>query len=1208
MLGANKAKVKVVSAETYFRQNYVKEVLTLDDFNSAIDRCIGAIKKVSSIPLTYTIQHYEDYRRPSFANFNVENESKPFYEASMAVSGFIALLSLDYFQENSAKFVSQISGKIQEDWPDSKRCPILQNIVRAGFGIASGVTEFIEKYFTPETINFIGKVMLLQSSLSRTKSYQLILEVFGKVFVIKPIVSCREKIQQFIQNEKDSRGKGLFVEESSTNSPDFSDFLTLVTIIARMYKRTDFARHFYNLANDLLNPSDIDRDPYVAVYLSLLASLAVDKEMAEAIYDTLVKLSLYNVQHFLRAIQGYVNDFKQAQANIAKLSVIDSFTLEAKLDLLAQLFKHSEFCRNEINNAEVTVESQSPGDTLVNNLFSLIHSVVPATLKARCFDVLSALAREGPSFGVTWSNFESTEILTQDQIEANSGGIISDIEITETQERSYPLMRSFLRFISYLMSRNDDVPSVELTTRIHTFLLENCLMSVNGRLYNHFNEKWSILCEVTQAWTNMFLHSEETYTPLMRSVLCDQRIVRAIITPLCEDDCPLETLLCAFRLFCAIAEHEDSFIKHMDSSDHSSFVQLAQQISWSSDILKKLILSIGENDRDLQMCSISLSQYIATNAADIAQVVFSRANPRNAFIRVLNVDEEENDMTRTNEELTVRVRLLNFLVSLGESSYFVRTITGYDTSDPPTSLLHSTLEKGILKKLLEKMDIKNQNRNDFPRFIASALQLMLLLCNHMYTIGPLLNLLRSSEHSFFDKQLKSLQDKNSSMKAIGSFLQLLSREATDSIRSTSNTTIQVVQMLMGTEGFGDKRDRIILVFEFVDRIDSSDDAVCIAIGLFEACVAFISNSQSLELMKKWHETWTHFVLLLLGKCITVTNPLTTKYLTQTCGFVARFLFAENSFGPVSEQSKAEIFSESIKALIRLQEMMHNESKMGIFTLISSMFARGQPSDLIKSIYHEFNHEVTNALVSDINIEPPAARAAVFACAEALISLADDNTLNEFIEAAIEQLPSDWATYEEDNERGAFIILSKLSLFTRYLSTPNRNPTIFSDSSIVTHLGYQPFWESIVEAFSTSTVSEISEIKLRTAANSLRVIATLMIAAPKSKNVKEEVDNFLSTFQEPFKAVISFGGYFTLEALSFINSLCCFLALIDDVLPVELMTKLNELKFRFEKSERWRELLRKKAGKTRVPSQKTYAIAMKYIKKLIMVVDQIEGNN
>jgi hypothetical protein len=733
-------------------------------------------------------------------------------------------------------------------------------------------------------------------------------------------------------------------------------------------------------------------------------------------------------------------------------------------------------------------------------------------------------------------------------------------------------------------------------------------MIISTRLYGHFNEKWSILCEITQAWTNMFLHEEEIYTPIMRTVLCDQRFVKTLINLIKEDDCPMETILCSFRLLCAVAERENEFTKHMDSSDHSTFIQLAQQISWSLEVLKKMILCIGEDDKDLQICSISLSQYVAINAPYISQVVFARSNPKNAFVRVFKVDEEENDISHGEEELTVRVRLLNFLVSLGETSYFTRSICGFDVNDPPTSLIRSTLEKGILKVLLEKMDVKNQNRNNFPRFIASSLQLMLLLCNHMYTIGPLLNLLRTSEHSFFDKQLKSLQDKNSSMKAIGSFLQLISREATDSMRNTSNTTPQVVQILMGAEGYGDKRERIVLAFEFVDRIDSSDDAECIAKGIFEAVVAIISNKQSLEIMKKWHETWAQFILLLLQKSSTITNSNSTMFLTQACGFIARYLFAENSFGPVSEHNTAKIFSESIGALIRLQEMVHNGSKMGIYTLISSMFARGHPSEQIKSIYNGYNHEIAAALISDISIEPPAARAAVFACAEALISFANDDALDGFIETSITQLQSDWATYDEDTERGTFIITSKLSLFTRYLSTPNRSPKIFTDNGMITQLCYRPFWESIGEAFSTSTTSGISEIKLRTASNSLRAINTLMVAAPNSMNVKEEVEHFIATFQESFKTVISFGGYFTLEALGFITNLCCFLALVDTQLPDELIARLVELKYRFEKSERWRELLRKKAGKTSMPSLKTYAIATKQIKKIIMVVDQIEGNN
>ena len=1202
---------KQKSAEKSFREVYTKTELAQSDFDATIQRCHELIKKVSLIPLTSTIQNWEGYSRPSFARFSIESESKPFYEASMAVAEFITLLSLDAYNDNPSKFTSGILKEIQEDWSDCTKCPKLQDLMRAGFGVAAGIDQLVDQYYTPENLKFLANTFLLQSSISQTFSYQLVLESFGKVFVIQVLKNYKQKIQQFVQNENDVEQKGLFTAGPKKATTDFSDFLSLVSVIARMYKRCDFQRLFFNLANDLLALRDISTNSFVATYMSTLASLVVDKEMADAIYDTLNKLITYNITHFLNAIQGYVSDFRQLSANRSRLSELDSKTLEAKLDLIAKLLKFSEECRENINALQKNVASSHgldgslESDTLVNNLIYLIHSAIPATLKARCFDVLSSLATEGMELGVSWETLEATEILTQDQIEKDEGGIISEISQIEVKEKSFPLLRSFLRFVSFLMAKSDTHPSPEYAQRLHIFMLENVLVKLNNGSfnYNHFNEKYSILCELSQAWNNMFFQDPVIYNNLLGSAFCDQRFIREFVSLIVEESCPLEALLCVFRLFCSIAEHEKEFQYKMQSADHSAFIPLSKQFSWEAEALRKIILSIGERkDKDLQICAINFTQYIAYNSPDISQVIFARSRPKHAFVTVLSVDEEENDIEHDGEELTLRVKLLNCLNSLGSSSYLVRSVCGFDVSDMPASLQHSALDQGILPTLLEKMDVSHENRNQFPRFIAASLQLLLLLCNHISTITYTLNLLRSSSHSFFNLQLKSLQDPSTSSIAIGTFLQIISREATESNQKTGTTTNQVIQILFGTEGFGDKRERAILSFVFLDRIDDTEGSTLIAQGLFETCIAFLSNPKSIELMSRWQATWAQFVLIAIQKASEISNPETTKYLTQCVGFVSRFLFKENSFGHVSEEDMLQIFASSIESLLNLDKKIHSESKLGIYTLIASLFDR---SDFVtqksNEIYQEHNYMVANVLNADTNIEPPIARAAVFACAEALIPLATDGSLEEFIGTCINQLEEDWEIYDEDNERGTFIILSKLSLFTRFL-TISQNPKLFIDHHIIQHIAHEPFWSSLAESFSMAAVSEISETKLRTASGSLRVFTTLLLVSD-SKFVEEEIQEFIETYQDQFKAVITFGGYITLDSLSFIVDLCYFAGALSTQLSADLRTRFKELGTRFEKSEKWRELLRKSAGKTRAPSLKTYAIATKMTKNIISVINE-----
>ena len=1205
------ASIKTKSAESAFREAYTKIDLAQSDFDQAIERCHELIKKISLIPTTSTIQNWEEYSRPSFARFSVESESKPFYDASMAVAQFITLLSLDSYNNNPSKFTSGILGKIQEDWADCSKCPKLQNLMRAGFGVAAGIDQFVEDYYTPQNLQFLANTVLLQSSISQTFSYQLVLESFGKVFVIKVLQNYKQKIQQFIQNESEVQQKGLFTSGPKKTTTDFSDFLSLVTVIARMYKRCDFQRIFFNLANDLLALRDINSNSFVATYMSTLASLVVDKEMADAIYDTLNKLITYNISHFLNAIQGYVSDFKQISANRSRLSELDSRTLEAKLELISRLLKFSEECRENINALQKNVatsygsDGSVESDTLVNNLIDLIHSSIPATLKARCFDVLSSLATDGMQLGISWETLEATEILTQDQIEKDEGGIISEITQIEAKEKSFPLLRSFLRFVSNLMAKSDTHPTPEYAQILHIFMLENVLVKLNSGSFNysHFNEKYSILCELSQAWNNMFFQDPVIYNNLLGSAFCDQRFVREFVSLIVEEACPLEALLCVFRLFCSIAEHEHEFQYKMQSADHSSFIPLSKQISWEAEALRKIILSIGERkDKDLQICAINLTQYIAYNSPDISQVIFAKSRPKHAFVTVLNVDEEENDLERDGEELTLRVKLLNCLNSLGSSSYLVRSVCGFDVSDMPASLQHSSLDQGILPTLLDKMDISHENRNEFPRFIAASLQLLLLLCNHILTITYTLNLLRSSSHSFFNQQLKSLQDPSTSCIAIGTFLQIVSREATESNQKTATTTNQVIQILFGTEGFGDKRQRAILSFVFLDRIDDSEGSTLIAQGLFETCIAFLSNPKSIELMKRWQATWAQFVLIAVQKASQCSNPETTKYLTQCAGFISRFLFKENSFGAVSEQDMLQIFSASIEALLNLDKKIHSDSKLGIYTLIASLFDKpGFVTDKSREIYQEYNYMFSSVLKADTNMEPPIARASAFACAEALIPLATDGSLDEFIATSINQLNEDWEIFDEDNERGTFILLSKFSVFTRFL-TINQNPKLFIDNHIIPHIAHEPFWSSLAESFSMSAVSEISETKLRTGSGALRVLTTLLLVSD-SKFVEEEIQEFVGTFQDQFKAVISYGGYITLDGLSFIVDLCYFAAALSNQLPADLQTRFKELGARFEKSEKWRELLRKKAGKTTAPSLKAYAIATKIVNNIISIINE-----
>lgn len=1199
-IGLNKDNANVVQsivykpAETYFRTTYSKKELEKTDFEEVITRCRNLIKRITNIPTKSNIQYYEEFTRPSFANFNLENETKPFYDASMAVTEFVGMLTHPTFDQNKQKFFDAINTKINEEWQDCSRCPQMQHIMKAAFGIMVDHNQYISQSYTPSTLSFIANTLLLQSSISRTQSYQLVLEIYAQVFVFKAIEKHKERIQTFIDNEKQVTTNLIFGEEQAEkNNSDFRDFISLVTVIGRMRRDPDFGRHFYSMGTEIISSAtDFTQPRFVAPFIELLASLSVDKETAELIYHRLAKSNspLINLQHFLDAITGYVDDFNQSQANVSKLSEDDSMTLESIFRLLSAFFKHSDLCRSKI-----IVQNN-----LINNLISFVSSMIPASLKACCYDTLAEISQDEAFTTEIWRRFVFTEILTPDNVQLGSGGIISDIEKTETTERSYPLMRSFVRFISYLVQKSPPPINFE---HIHVFLCELCLLKLSDRLYAHFNEKWSILCEITQAWTNLFKYDRQFYNFVMRSALCDQRFIRALINFAIEEEAPMETLLCIYRLMYTISQHEQEFFQNPDSGFHSSIVILSQQISWSSDFLKKLIVCVSENDRDLQMAAISLSQYLAINAAQIVQVVFTSVRPIPCFIKVIQKDEEENDKIG-DEETCIRVRLLSFLASLGSSSHFLRYVSGFDISDPPTSLLKSTLEKGIIPKIVEKMGLTRAARN-YPRFAATSLQIFLLLCDHSLTVSPLLNCLRSSPHSFFDRQLVDLQDDRSSMTAIGCFLMLLAREAMESQQNSScGTTLQVVNILMNSVGYSEQRSRVVLCFEFIDRIDDSSEATLIAKGLFQAVVSFLSNKNVCQSVSRhWGSVWVHLIEHILNKMTTVNNFETTQYLSHTAGFLGKSIFSDQAFGAVDAQDYSTVFTAVVTSLENLRVKQHCDSMTGIYSLFASLLKDDKNSDTLRGIYVDNSSSIVQSLINDSRNQIPITKAAVFAAAEALVPFASDGSLDKFIKHCITQLPTDWMIFDEDNESGAFVLGAKFSFFARVISC-GMDPAPFIDHGFIVNSCHKPLWESLGEYFSTSTNSTLSEMMLETASKAIRAMSALLAAAQDSEDVKGQASQFVSLFSEQFSSVFMFGGFFTLGALNMIADLVCFLALIPESVDQHLLSRLNMLRARLSVNEQWRELLRKKAGNIEMPSQKTYSAASRTAKRIVLAVNYL----
>lgn len=1161
----------------------VFNIETIDDkiITDTIEKSREMISKVLTIPTNTLIQNYEIFTRHPFGGSIQEREAQPFYHALLYVSKFIYLLNkLVENQPNVKKYSDQVRKVLHDDWNNCNRCSQLQHIMKAAFGIVSEDDELLDSSFQPKYISFLADVFLLQSTLCSKKFYQNILTAVGKIFVLIPVKKYPNRINTFRDYERNST-------KNDEHSKDFQSFLRLVGNISRLRKdNDDFAYVFHKTGNNFIHyATDYSSKELFATFLDTLAALTKSKMIAEEFYKRLNESlsDIINLKHLVEVFSGYASDFQNNETNQHRLDYYDALSLESILRLLSGFFTYSEEIRKDILD-DTEGRFDESRTSLVSSFINLILSAIPASLKAAIFDTLSAITIDTERAESIWQQIEGSQILTMDFVENGKGGIIDDIDKVEAEAKSYPLMKSYITFLAAFL-RSFPSPEVLNTNGYyfnvqHKFLFEQGLLRLKGRVFTHYHEKWSILSKICQAWTELMNYSDhlknkESSFCLMQTALCDSRFIGELISFINEEDIPEQSLLCIFRLLLLIIEKESEFVKTMDPSDRIFYTPLTKMFSWSSSALTKIIQCVASNDYDLQLETLNFAQHLAKDSPDITQIVFSSPQARSiqSFIKVINVDDKE-DSQRDFGERNVRNTLLEFLISLGSSSYFVRYVCNFDLMNPPQSISNSTLVKGILPEILRVMKEKKAPK-EYPIFAANSLKLLLMICDGCLTSKPLLNLLRTSSQSFFDEQLRMLQDRRCSLTAIGCYLQILAREATDSMHdSYSSTTLQTFRILMDTNGFREQsRSRVVLYDEFIDRILDGEEDTCVALGIREVTAAFIKSTSAAKAMHEnqghWSKIWSRFIVHLLEKIRTLHNLDSIKYLSESVSFISKFLFCEKALNEIVIEDRRDILTASCRALSSLNTNTYSrEPKLDIYTVFHSMRL-----DDLSSKFREFETSfIKNDLSRDIKGNTPVLRAAAYAAAESVIPIVSVETFRQYFvtEAIISiQTPhrvgldplfegSQGIEYQKNeydyivkNPGAATMIASRYSFFMQLLVLkPDEYKNCLIDECIIIRITEEPFWNNIRECFFTCTQYPMSETYLQVASKALYVLTNLCIFAADDESVKNQVEDFyLKYYDDQFLPIFHFPETLTVNALKFLFNLTRFLLFLPDSVAV-----------------------------------------------------------
>jgi hypothetical protein len=327
-----------------------------------------------------------------------------------------------------------------------------------------------------------------------------------------------------------------------------------------------------------------------------------------------------------------------------------------------------------------------------------------------------------------------------------------------------------------------------------------------------------------------------------------------------------------------------------------------------------------------------------------------------------------HDEPESNER-NVRVTLLKSLRSLGASSFFLRSVAGYDMTDAPRSLRNSTLAGGIALTVLAKL--QEDSAGEFPQFVAQSLKLLLLLCDDPLTAPALLARMRSSS-DFFTIQRDLLASESCAPAAIGAYLAVLARHVADP--RAAGGLHDTLRELVGIVPFGEHRHRVVLVHEFIDRIDDSRSSTGIARGLFEIVEALVRRTEAVPQIGS--DSWRQFVLHTLGALPRIGAAPVADFLARA---------ALRAF-PLSRGSIATAVFAALRAV---HEKGLIDARISLWALVSRLAER--PTD---------EAAVFAAAAEDLMLDRPVLRITVCGAVERMIAAANPDLIAPLIQRVL----------------------------------------------------------------------------------------------------------------------------------------------------------------------------------------------------------------
>lgn len=1162
-----KAEPSINQAESDFVDAYERTSIEKSELLSHFQTVLDILDNKSAPPTNDVVINYEIHTRPDFSTKGVDIFPKSCFVTTVYIGRL--LNDMNILIDSSAP-ITRSSQQIQNNTNFAENFQELdafmnQNhqtddlfgkyylTIKAAIALFFGRQDYIQKYYTADLLEYLKNYLLVQKLVCQSRIFQIVLETYAKIFVKRALEQAKPQIRAF--NEKKISQK----HTSKDEKPPYHEilvFLQFVTTIGNLWQGTDYAAFFYENGSDYIHDSrESIPPPLFCGIVDCCAMMCRTPELARKIMSSIAASSseIIKFTNFIEAIHGHALDLGSCDIERKALSVKDAYGMESVLKFLAAIARQdpSHFRIENTNNGnQDKIEHKSALHEALNrykdksltlSLVQIILSSVPATLKGCCFELLAEISSEYNAD--IWTQLEDSKILTSDIIKSRKGGILTEIETIENKAGIYPITRNFIRCLASLLKHGAPKERFDI---YHDFLNKIVLSNHTMWLYTHISDKWGILTDLAQCWINLIVN-EKTYKEFVPRIRDDQELIKMLLNSLNDEDAPLETLYTNYKFFLILSEKSEKLDSHSVSS-------IEEQLGWNTATINKILRCTACIDRDLQRISIHLLQRICLTSPTVAQVIISKENARAIDVIKYVIDYDESEDEDEEGILNIRCSMLTFLLSLGSDSFFLRHVCGFSLHDPPLSILQSSLDGGILTTILDKLH-KYDTHMHSPKFTELSFKLLLLLTESALTIGPTLSLLLSWGHSFFVDQLLLLRDDKCMLSSIGCYLQLLARAAAMNTEAIfSGPTQQAFNSLLTSISGDGNAKRNIMILGFIDRIDGSDDALAIALGVKEVCVNFFANEHAVgEMMKTtstWILSWIMFVITILEHIPKLNSQRSQKQvqiLSESAACIAHVVFGNRIFTNIEDSIYGKVFSASITCLLHLVDSRNASARAGIYSIIDAV-VRGAPETIKEEFIQIFSiHEtqVLEIIKKDSNEEIPIIEAGAMSVAESLIKIASPFSFIELISSAIREIEDDWRLFRSDDKACSFVIKSKCSFFTRFIATV-QNPKlmkVFIEDGVVAKLSYEEYWRNTASVFSTCTKKVSSEQKLIMGSSILKLFSTLAAALQNNEDAKRHITCFIKKFKDPIVAVLNFESEITNVAIEFIADVICLVSIV-----------------------------------------------------------------